>query len=428
MIRRPGQPSSSAAVEGARAADSRKSLSASRQPMTVLLVEDDAADARLMTEFLSRSRFFEYRITLAACAADALALGRDHAFDVLVLDYWLRGEASLPLRPDWDNVFAAVPTLLVTSVDAADIQSLALDCGARAYLHKNDASPSALDAVIRTMLHVRARAPQLAWPAAASGGAAAAGARQAAGEGTLAALADMHGFARVLSAGTRDIVPGAESAGYMELIRQGSETLIDILRGYLHRSASGASARPDFARTDVGNIVSSVALTTRHRCAEKGHTLLVSTIGGPVLAEVDKAVVFQMLLCLISNAVKFSPRESTITLVLADRKDHCTIAVSDQGIGMSRETVTLALERARAMMASPAVAARLLGGQASHGLGERFGDEPGEALGEGLRERLGLAFVAIVVELHRGTIDIESVEAMGTRVLVTLPVRRARVN
>ena len=123
--------------------------------MALLLVEDDAADARLVTEFLARSRFFAHDIARAPDQAAAVALAGDTRFDVVILDYWLRTQASLPLSASWSSAFGNAPIVLVTSVDAADIQALALSCGASGYLHKNDLSPSALDAVIRTMLHAR---------------------------------------------------------------------------------------------------------------------------------------------------------------------------------------------------------------------------------------------------------------------------------
>ena len=57
-----------------------------RQPMALLLVEDDAADARLVTEFLARSRFFAHDIARAPDQAAAVALAGDKRFDVIILD------------------------------------------------------------------------------------------------------------------------------------------------------------------------------------------------------------------------------------------------------------------------------------------------------------------------------------------------------
>ena len=83
-----------------------------RRVMSVLLVEDDRSDARLLTEFLRRSRFFDHAITAAGDQDAAIALSREKPFDLVILDYWLRTQASLPLSPGWSAAFPAVPILL----------------------------------------------------------------------------------------------------------------------------------------------------------------------------------------------------------------------------------------------------------------------------------------------------------------------------
>lgn len=376
-----------------------------RRAMSLLLVEDDRADARLVTEFLRRSRFFAHDITAATDQAEAIACAGEKPFDLVILDYWLRTEASLPLSSSWTAAFAGLPILLVTSVDVADIQSLALACGASGYLHKNDLSPSSLDAVIRTLLHSRQSEQRLR--DTLSHRPAEAGKPRETAQGSslnvVSTLNAVHGFAQLLASDTRDVLPGADTAGYIDLIKQGSETLIDIFHGYLSRAEAGDGApRLVFQHEDIGKIIKSVALTTQHQCHDKGHTLLVSTIGGPVHADVDKMAIYQMLLNLVTNAVKFSPRETTITLVLTDLGDRFDISLGDQGIGMSRDEVATALKRCSFGMAPAGI------------------PEPG--LG------LGLLVVSSIVEMHGGEMRIDSLKGWGTTVHVTLPVRRARLN
>ena len=376
-----------------------------RRAMSILLVEDDNADARLMTEFLIRSRFFGHEVTRVTDQGQAVAAAPDKTFDLIILDYWLRTQASLPLSADWGAAFAQTPILLVTSVDVADIQSLAMSCGADGYLHKNDLSPSALDAVIRTLLHARQNEERLLEALAQK--------HQIAGKlrdnmaemghEVLSTLNAVHGFAQILSTDSRDVAPGADTSGYIDLIKQGSETLIDILHSYLTRAeAPEKSPKLTFRLEDIGKIIKSVALTAQHQCSGLGHTLLVSVIGGPVHAEVDKTALYQMLLNLVTNAIKYSPRETTMTLVLTDMGERFRIALSDQGIGMSKEEIALALQRYVRLATPEQIAA------------------PGHGL--------GLAVVSSIVEMHGGEMQIESAKGWGTTVNVTLPVKRARLN
>lgn len=405
---RAGDPISAGMVDPsalAAAAAPDSGQAGARRAMSVLLVEDDRADARLVTEFLRRSRFFNHEISAAGDQAEAIGLASEKSFDLVILDYWLRTQASLPLSAGWAAAFPSMPILLVTSVDVADIQSLALSCGANGYLHKNDLSPSALDAVIRTLLHsrqseLRLRATLSLRPQDAGRlRETAHGMRHAA----LSTLSAAHGFARILSSDSRDIIPGADTAGYIDLIKQGSETLIDILHSYLSRAETADGApKLVFQREDIGKIIKSVALTAQHQCQDKGHALLVSTIGGPVHAEVDKTAVYQMLLNLLANAIKYSRRETTITLVLTDLGDRFKVSLSDQGIGMTREEIQFATQRYARNVTPAEISA------------------PGHGL--------GLAVASSIVEMHGGELRIDSVRGGGTAVHVTLPLRRARLN
>ena len=370
--------------------------------MSLLLVEDDAADARLVTEFLARSRFFAHDIARAPDQAAAAALAGDKRFDVIILDYWLRTQASLPLGASWSSAFGDAPIVLVTSVDAADIQALALSCGASGYLHKNDLSPSSLDAVIRTMLHARQSETRLRAALSEKRESAGRDTKQDTSREALSTLSAVHGFAQLLSSDSRDVMPGADMAAYIDLIKQGSETLIDILHSYLSRSASGGAQRLAYQREDIGKIIKSVALTAQHQCHDKGHSLLVSVIGGPVHAEVDKTAIYQLLLNLVSNAVKFSPRETTITLLLTDLGARFKMSLSDQGIGMSPQEAAYVVQRQARNVALADIAA------------------PGHGL--------GLAVVSSIVEMHGGALQIDSAKGWGTTVHVTLPVRRPQLN
>ena len=395
----------SASTPAARAAPQGQAAPAPRRPMSVLLVEDDNADARLLTEFLIRSRFFAHEVTRVTDQAAAVAAAPDKKFELVILDYWLRTQASLPLGADWAAAFHQTPILLVTSVDAADIQSLALACGADGYLHKNDLSPSALDAVIRTLLHARQTEGRLL--AALAQKPNAAGKlrenRAETSHDALSTLNAVHGFAQILSSDSRDVIPGADTSSYIDLIKQGSETLIDILHGYLTRAENPEKTpKLTFRLEDIGKIIKSVALTAQHQCSGMGHTLLVSVIGGPVHAEVDKTAIYQMLLNLVTNAVKYSPRETTMTLVLTDMGERFRIALSDQGVGMSKDEIAAAMQR---HMRPPR-------------------PEEIDAPGRGL----GLAVVSSIVEMHGGAMHIESEKGWGATVNVTLPVKRARLN
>jgi signal transduction histidine kinase len=108
----------------------------------------------------------------------------------------------------------------------------------------------------------------------------------------------------------------------------------------------------------------------------------------------------QILLNLMSNAVKFTPAGGSATVSATIEGDFARVIVADTGIGMREEDIVIALEPFR---------------QVSNGGGDAW--TRGFA-GTGL----GLPLAKALVELHGGTLVIESVPQRGTTVSIRLPL------
>jgi signal transduction histidine kinase len=114
----------------------------------------------------------------------------------------------------------------------------------------------------------------------------------------------------------------------------------------------------------------------------------------------DERALKQILINLITNAVKFTPKGGTITIAGGrDASGRVVLSVSDTGIGIAPEELTRVLE--------PFI-------QADGGLSRKY-DGTG----------LGLPISKALTELHEGTLDIDSVVGQGTKVRITLPAQRA---
>lgn len=108
----------------------------------------------------------------------------------------------------------------------------------------------------------------------------------------------------------------------------------------------------------------------------------------------DKKLMRSLLSNLLSNAAKYSPAESPITVSLKCDLDRATFHISDQGIGIpasEQTTIQEAFQR-----------------------GSNVGESPGTGL--------GLAVVQVCVDLHKGAWHIDSTKEQGTAVTVTLPL------
>lgn len=114
----------------------------------------------------------------------------------------------------------------------------------------------------------------------------------------------------------------------------------------------------------------------------------------PVMVNVDRGRIDQVLANLISNACKFSPRGSTVRIKLSGDMPWALISVADEGIGISEEF------RSR--------------------LFDRFSQEDGSHQKNGTG--LGLPIAKGIIEAHGGTIALDPDADKGATFLVTLPL------
>jgi signal transduction histidine kinase len=113
---------------------------------------------------------------------------------------------------------------------------------------------------------------------------------------------------------------------------------------------------------------------------------------------VDKRRLHQVLLNLLSNAVKFTPEGGAVRIAAMHGAAGLVVTVADTGIGMAPEDIPTALERF---------------GQVDSRLSRAY-----EGTG------LGLPLAMQLMELHGGTLAIESTVGRGTTVTIVLPAAR----
>ncbi|MGN6491940.1 MAG: sensor histidine kinase [Agriterribacter sp.] len=128
-------------------------------------------------------------------------------------------------------------------------------------------------------------------------------------------------------------------------------------------------------------------LTTRH-------TLIVNTQALPKIVA-DKLRLRQVVVNLITNAIKYSPDGGNITITTAGLGDSVLLQVSDQGVGIKKSL--------------------------HNQIFERFFRSPAESTANTSGMGLGLYISAEIVRLHGGTIKVESEAGKGATFSVVLP-------
>jgi two-component system OmpR family sensor kinase len=148
---------------------------------------------------------------------------------------------------------------------------------------------------------------------------------------------------------------------------------------------------------DLRALVSDV-VETAGMLGESAGVMVTSTLPDhPVRLAVDPHRIREMLLNLITNAIKYTPQGGTVDLSLADQEDAVSITVLDTGIGIAAGDLPHIFERF--WRADPARS--------------RTGERPGTGL--------GLAITKWIAEAHGGSITVQSRPGRGTIFAVRLP-------
>ena len=188
------------------------------------------------------------------------------------------------------------------------------------------------------------------------------------------------GYSRLLRGG---ILSGEKAARGLETLERNATWLTQIVEDVLDvsRIVSG-KIRLDVQPVELPLIVDNAVATIQPAADAKGVRLqtMVDPRVGPVSG--DPGRLQQVVWNLVSNAVKFTPKDGRVQVRLERVNSHVEIVVSDTGIGIRPDFLPYVFERFR---------------QADAGTTRKTG-----GLG------LGLAIVRHIVEMHGGTVDASS--------------------
>ncbi|MDQ1591347.1 MAG: hypothetical protein QOG71_1974 [Pyrinomonadaceae bacterium] len=203
------------------------------------------------------------------------------------------------------------------------------------------------------------------------------------------------GWAQLLRSQTLSAADYERALEIVERNAQAQKKLIDDLLD-ISRIITG-KLRLDVRPVDVAGVVTATVDALRPTAEAKGIRLqsLLDTKAGPVSGDPDRLQ--QVVWNLLSNAIKFTPKGGRVQVRLERVNSHVEIIVSDSGKGISVEFLPHVFDRFR---------------QADGTSTRRHG-----GLG------LGLSIVRQLVELHGGTVAVESAgENQGATFVVQLPV------
>ncbi|MCE1248076.1 MAG: ATP-binding protein [Firmicutes bacterium] len=182
---------------------------------------------------------------------------------------------------------------------------------------------------------------------------------------------------------------------YLEIIMQDSSRLMRLINNLLDLSKLEAGQITfNFEPVNITEMIPG--LIESFESQKAGHELTYGIDGEIPEMMLDRDMFLNIMVNLVSNAIKYSPDGGNINILLHRNSEAVVVSVSDQGIGIAQEKIPLVFDK-------------------FYRVDSALNRETG---GTGL----GLATVKYIVEGFGGKIWVESELGKGSRFIFTLPL------
>ncbi len=208
------------------------------------------------------------------------------------------------------------------------------------------------------------------------------------------------GFSEIIKDETFGPVGNVKYRDYAKDINDSGQHLLSLINDILDLSKieSGTDELHD-DNIEIPGIIRSALKLVGQRAQQRGIKLELELADQLPALRADERKLKQILVNLLSNAVKFTDAGGTVTLRAWCRMDSGYVfQIVDTGIGIAPEDIPKALSR----------------------FVQVDGDLNREYEGTGL----GLPLTAALIELHGGSLDLQSKVGVGTTVTVRFPANR----
>jgi signal transduction histidine kinase len=207
------------------------------------------------------------------------------------------------------------------------------------------------------------------------------------------------GFADLMKSQAFGPLGNARYDSYATLIYDSGQLLLDLITDMLDMAKIEAGKLElNFERVDLGETIGDVVRLLDDRAKMAGVAIGIDA-GQKLSLTADRRAVKQVVINLLTNAIKFTPKGGSVTVRAAEADGFARVSVKDTGIGIPESEIP--------RLGKPF---------------EQVCDDPGlSKSGTGL----GLALVKALTERHGGTLSIASKEGEGTEVTVTFALKPA---
>ncbi len=363
----------------------------------ILIVDDVEQNVAIASQILRTSG---YGIMAAFSGETALRMLEKRVPDLILLDIMMPGmdgfEVCMKLKQN--EKLKSIPVIFLSALSDTEVKVKAFDSGGVDYISKpfHEAEVLARVAVhlkiahlekiktdhIQQLTELNSEKDRL---------------MQIVSHDLRSPVGGIKGLAQILFEGEEAQMPEMvrEFAG---IIVQTTDTLLNLVNDLLDiAKLESGKFRLNLTEFDIVKTIKNTVRLQEKVAEKKGLSLVVDTYDITLKVTADEPKTIQMLNNLISNAIKFTPKDGTVKLSLLLKNDTTfVVKVSDTGVGIPTNHLPNIFEK--------------------FGKHQRNGTSGEKGTG------LGMPIVKRFVELFGGTIDVLSTVGVGTTFTIEIPL------
>jgi PAS domain S-box-containing protein len=212
-------------------------------------------------------------------------------------------------------------------------------------------------------------------------------------------LASIKGYVETLTG--NNALRHEDTQEFLGIIMKHTQRLDNLIKDILELSKlESHDFKMELHTFDIQPCIENIFSHYKEHCSEKNQTLALDIPNRIPTLETNEYLLRQLLTNLFDNAIKYTPKSGRIGLKVEADDTFLRFEISDTGIGIPQEHIPRIFER---FYRVDSARSREMGGTG-----------------------LGLSIVKHIVNLHHGTVRVESTVNVGSKFIITMPLQQPK--
>ncbi|EQB86441.1 hypothetical protein M918_14200 [Clostridium sp. BL8] len=185
---------------------------------------------------------------------------------------------------------------------------------------------------------------------------------------------------------------------YFSIMNQNSLRLLRLINNLIDTTkVEGGYLNLNLCNDDIVYTIEEISQSVAEYIKTHEITLIFDTEVEEKIMAFDEEKIERIILNILSNSIKFTPKNGTIFVNIYDKEDFIEISIRDTGIGIPKDKLDFIFQR--------------------------FAQVDKSITRQNEGSGIGLALVKSLVEMHGGWISANSEINKGSEFIITLPVK-----